>query len=620
MSPLSFRHPALWLICSTIISLAFLAGTLKQKKPGYKAGLFCCLALLLAGLSLLFRESIRFLLLPLAVAVTSFFGPEVFLPLWGALPVVEAKRIFLLHQYGDILFVLSAAGSAAVAYVSLRHFKAKTIELRQKLNTIREDPPGVSSGGLDLKEAAETELRSALNLAKHILGAGSASLFQAGADELSLRCSTARNPRVSGEGLIRLCYKKRQPVAIGNIKERDHNPGYSHEEEIRSMTASPLMDGDIVIGVLAADSPRPDAFAAMDTAALSALSLLFAGMLKRQRVHGEMDRNLRGFEVFRDESSMLLKTLDTRAIAQESVRAAMRIAPAMGAALFLIENDFFELKSLAGIREPGKKRFQSLRGSLAGNAMKHDAEPLYLSDIRDYSLPALPFDAGHIKAVLMQPLVYEDEMLGVLAMVSDRTNPLTVYQIELIRMLSNQLSVMLSRAILHERIRLMATTDGLTGLYNHRHFQERLAGEFKRLSRHPRPLSLLLVDIDFFKKVNDTYGHPAGDAVLKLVASIIKGIARDTDIPARYGGEEFAALLMDTDKAGAAQLAERLRRTIAETPFPIDGGNRKTLSVSVSIGVASFPADAKTKEALIEAADKALYRAKHEGRNRVVLS
>jgi diguanylate cyclase (GGDEF)-like protein len=160
-----------------------------------------------------------------------------------------------------------------------------------------------------------------------------------------------------------------------------------------------------------------------------------------------------------------------------------------------------------------------------------------------------------------------------------------------------------------------ATTDGLTGLVNHRTFQERFSSMLGRADRHKFRVAMLLTDIDHFKKVNDTYGHPTGDAVLKRVASILKASARKIDIVARYGGEEFALVLEGTDRAGARQLAERIREEVSQQVFESSKG---PFNATLSLGVAVYPDDGKAKQDIISCADKALYAAKHAGRNRTV--
>jgi len=186
----------------------------------------------------------------------------------------------------------------------------------------------------------------------------------------------------------------------------------------------------------------------------------------------------------------------------------------------------------------------------------------------------------------------------------------------LLEVLCNQASISIANANLHVEIERLATTDGLTGLYNHRRFQEKLSEEFKRLNRYSYQVSLILTDIDYFKKVNDTYGHPVGDLVLKGVSKIIREEIRDMDVPARYGGEEFAVILPGTDTDGAKNIAERLRKAVMDTTFSADG---KPVKVTISIGVATAPVDAKGKQELIEKTDEALYHAKHNGRNQSVI-
>ncbi len=169
------------------------------------------------------------------------------------------------------------------------------------------------------------------------------------------------------------------------------------------------------------------------------------------------------------------------------------------------------------------------------------------------------------------------------------------------------------------RLAQLAVTDGLTALYNHRHFHERLALEAERSLRNGLPLSLLMIDVDHFKHYNDEHGHPAGDEVLRQVARIMTDGRRANDFCARYGGEEFAIVLVDTPKLIAAKLAERLRARVAAHPFEHaeaqPGG-----CLSISLGVATFPDDASDAEGLVRASDAALYAAKHGGRNCVVLA
>lgn len=164
-----------------------------------------------------------------------------------------------------------------------------------------------------------------------------------------------------------------------------------------------------------------------------------------------------------------------------------------------------------------------------------------------------------------------------------------------------------------------ANLDGLTGLFNHRYFQETIANELVKSQRFDHSVSLLIIDVDHFKRINDMFGHPRGDLVLKTLGQILRKIVRSYDVAARYGGEEFAVVLPHTDSAQALEVAERMRRAVLEQTF-LGRNNKEPLQLTISIGVATCPQNAKTKTELIDRADQALYLAKTEGRNRVSLS
>ena len=167
----------------------------------------------------------------------------------------------------------------------------------------------------------------------------------------------------------------------------------------------------------------------------------------------------------------------------------------------------------------------------------------------------------------------------------------------------------------NKRLELLSITDGLTKLHNHRHFQDELNRAFDESARYERPLSLAMIDIDFFKKVNDTHGHAVGDDVLREVARLYRDSVRSTDLVARYGGEEFAVMMPETTMDDAAIFAEKIRSMIEATPIQTQAG---PVTVTVSIGVASVPhSRIHSSKELIVAADKALYRAKRNGRNQV---
>jgi diguanylate cyclase (GGDEF)-like protein len=168
----------------------------------------------------------------------------------------------------------------------------------------------------------------------------------------------------------------------------------------------------------------------------------------------------------------------------------------------------------------------------------------------------------------------------------------------------------------NRKLRELATTDGLTGLYNYRFFEDTIRMEVRRAQRQKLPLSMLMIDLDHFKVYNDTHGHQMGDEVLKTLARIMKYRLRSTDFPCRYGGEEFAIILPGTGFEEAMSLAEEIRGLVEAHPF--SGGERQPEGrLTISIGVATYPQDAEDEISLVRTADMALYRAKQKGRNRV---
>ena len=210
------------------------------------------------------------------------------------------------------------------------------------------------------------------------------------------------------------------------------------------------------------------------------------------------------------------------------------------------------------------------------------------------------------------PVTYRNSVIGVLAVEDDTPGRHWEDEEELmVRTVSDQLAVAISHARLFRQVQTQAMTDALTSLYNHRYFQERLEREIKLCDRNNDRVSLILLDLDHLKKINDNFGHRTGDAALIHVARLMVSTVRDVDICARYGGEEFVIILPQCGREDAINVAERLREAIAATPV------HKIGQVTASIGVATYPAAARTKEELIEMADRAMYLAKAAGRNRV---
>jgi diguanylate cyclase (GGDEF)-like protein len=212
-----------------------------------------------------------------------------------------------------------------------------------------------------------------------------------------------------------------------------------------------------------------------------------------------------------------------------------------------------------------------------------------------------------------------EHVVGVLAIGSSTRRELTPAELDRLHVIGNQSSLALQNALLHGELERLSVTDRLTELYNHGYFEQRLEEEINRAQRFGHVLSLIMMDIDDFKLFNDTYGHPRGDRVLRSVSDTITSTLRDIDFAARYGGEEFVVVLPETDIEGARAVAERIRSGVAKLSYSnigVDDSVRKTISV----GVATFPTNARAGASLIVAADQAMYVAKRSGKNAVVVA
>jgi len=221
---------------------------------------------------------------------------------------------------------------------------------------------------------------------------------------------------------------------------------------------------------------------------------------------------------------------------------------------------------------------------------------------------------SNVTSILCIPLIVKEETIGIINITNKKDGKFfNQDDLEFMCALANQAAIAINNAQLYE----LAITDGLTKLYIYRHFHYLLDNEIKRILRYRHSLSLLMMDIDNFKEINDTYGHQVGDELLRAIAETIASDCRKIDLPSRYGGEEFTLILPETKKENASIIAERLRYKIEHLVLNIKDG--PTISPTISIGISGLPDDADNKEELIQKADKAMYFAKENGKNCVAV-
>ncbi len=265
----------------------------------------------------------------------------------------------------------------------------------------------------------------------------------------------------------------------------------------------------------------------------------------------------------------------------------------------------------------GEPKHELARGNILNFWAAKYSRPLLVSVGHNVQADSLLGALGASSALVL-PLLVSNRALGSLQLFSSSANGFTRDDAQLLWILSLVAENLLTREYANEGLITFAFTDFLTGLKTRGYFEQQLEMEIKRSERKKSHFALLMVDIDFFKHLNDQYGHHIGDQVLRDVASILMKDMREVDTVARYGGEEFVLVLPETSEPGAMLVAQRLRRAVEQARF-FAGSPRAAEHLTISIGIAIFDSDAQFKRDLIEAADAALYEAKRRGRNQVVM-
>ena len=280
-----------------------------------------------------------------------------------------------------------------------------------------------------------------------------------------------------------------------------------------------------------------------------------------------------------------------------------------------MDNSTNELKFAILSREEDRKFLEDIRlkmGEGIAGTVWRQGKPLVIKDVsRDNRFSAKADTKTEYKtsSLMAVPLVVDGKIIGVMEAINKKKGAFNKFDLEIFQNLSLQAAVAIENAELYE----LAITDGLTHLYIHRYFQQRLDEEMNRSLRYDCDLSVVMIDIDYFKKLNDTYGHQAGDEVLIRTSELIRSNSRSCDIPCRYGGEEFCVILPETDIEGAVLFAEKIREIIELLEVEYKD---RMITLTISVGVASRKTTCtESKGELIRMADEALYKAKEAGRN-----
>ncbi|MDB4349847.1 sensor domain-containing diguanylate cyclase [Omnitrophica bacterium] len=307
----------------------------------------------------------------------------------------------------------------------------------------------------------------------------------------------------------------------------------------------------------------------------------------------------------------------TRFLAEKSLEIVGKSARSL---VYLVNTDTQELLLTYSKQPQDLPRIKMKKGDVFDKWVLRQNQPLIVLDAtKDFRFSQDDFliEELKLKSLIAVPMVSHNKMIGLLRLDSQKPNIYNPDDLRLLDIIADLGAVSLHNNMLYQRTTELAIRDGLTQLFVHRYFMERLGLEVQRALKKEHSLSILMIDIDHFKNYNDRYGHIAGDILLKHLSSLFISTVNKGDIVARYGGEEFAIMLFGEGRRGSEKIAEDIRKAAEKESFYL---RREKTRATVSIGVSVFPDDAKTKEDLLRVADKNLYRAKNEGRNRVCIS
>ncbi len=331
--------------------------------------------------------------------------------------------------------------------------------------------------------------------------------------------------------------------------------------------------------------------------------------LEKYQVHLEM--------IF-ENSRVLASILDTDSIVEEVMRLLGKLLHYEAYAIVFIDanNNYYYRARFLDTKANILPKAIDLKGNEILDKVIRQNYPVVIKDISgrdDY----VPLDSK-TRSTMIVPMLSHGKLSGLLLAEARKVGYFKDKDIDMLLTVARSAALALENAELHKKTDKLTITDELTETYNYRYFVQKLEEEKRRASRYNLPLSLIMVDIDWFKQLNDTYGHESGNLVLKHLSGIIKQCIRDVDIFARYGGEEFAVILPQTPQEDARLIGERIRSKVEQ--FIFHSIKNEEISITVSVGLSSYPENGRSHEELVSLADQALYRAKGEGRNLVCIT
>ncbi len=504
----------------------------------------------------------------------------------------------------------------------------ETLDVRARASAREDD---VSSAGPPPMASLDDTIEGGLRLLHRALDAHVCALlwFDAEGETLHLREAVGgrhvqlRETLDPAKGVAGSVCRAGDTLTLNDL--RADFPGlvyYEQTPEIAHVSVMPIEESGHIRGMLCVDRTAGEPFSEEDLALVDEIRRSLVRVMRQTREYSDVEAENLELERFFRASRRLNSVLTPSEAMQAALHGASDVLAYDFAAIttWNEEDAIHRIAALDGadtlsIRLDVGDAFEPNAGLVASAVKNKHYLP---ADSRIEDVEPVIFGGREridaLQALLVLPLVAQDRALGTLVVGRTVPDPISPRRREMLEVIANQVAVSLQNARLYARMEELATTDELTGLPNRRTFEDRLEKAVARHRRGERRLGLIMLDVDHFKAVNDTYGHAVGDRVLERVADVLQESVREIDVPARFGGEEFAVVLEEANREQASMVAERIRSDIEALDFEAAEGR---FSCTVSLGVSLWPEDASQLDELVECADEALYASKEGGRNQV---
>ena len=533
--------------------------------------------------------------------------------------IARVRRLSRVHIEGEIERMKNAARSFRLIGAPSSAIDRSSIPPRNEEDRL------LRSGVDEIHQA----LAFALDLLRRTLGLRTAVLLWLDSNGQTLHIqeiSTSDDSIVPGpfsakDGIFAAAIGERTPVALHGAKASQHTPYYGELPRVGAVCAAPLVEHGHARGLVVVDREGGEPFTDQEQELLANATVFMLRAIENERVFVQLERA----KIEQGKLYRAVDTLNTARSEAQVIEACVASAREFAAFDFAVVT-LFDASS-------GEHEICAVSGEgqddLVGKRFRHNSGLVSMVVANRHPLPYRgDYDPGRqvvfsrrlapppMPSLLVLPLLVHERALGTLVLGSQRRAAFGESVRPTLEVLASHVAVSLANARMLKRLEELATTDGLTGHFNKRALIEVASQKIRSSNRFKKPLSVLVCDIDHFKKVNDTHGHDVGDIVIRGFGDVLRRAKRDTDVVARFGGEEFVVVCEETDAEGAALLAERIRSELESATFH---GTNCSVKVTCSVGVATFPAAGHDWDTLFKATDEALYAAKRGGRNRVTV-